>query len=65
MNGRYVIRIGKYYISRVREEYGSADITLEQSLREAMFMNLEGAKRLKENFGGEIVKMKLEMEPVE
>lgn len=65
MNGKYVIRMGNYYISRVMEEYNSADITLEQGLKDAKLMNLEGAKRLKDKIGGEIVKLKVEMELVE
>lgn len=65
MNGKYVVKMGEYYICKALEYSNSADIILERGLKDAKLMNLEGAKRLKEKIGGEIVKLKVEMEPVE
>jgi len=65
MNGKYVIRMGKYYVSSKREKINSMDITLEKDLRDACFMGFGDAMFYKSEFGGDVLKINLELEEVE
>ena len=65
MNGKHIIRMGNHYVRRAKTEGTSINIILVKELKYANLMNLEGAERLKEKIGGEIVKLKVEMEIVE
>ena len=65
MNGKYVIKIGGYYLSGRNEGCNSVDLFLEKDLRDAELFGLEEALCLKGSYGGEIVKINLELEELE
>lgn len=57
MNGKYVIRMGKYYVSEVIEKTNSVDIILEKDLRDVKITRLEQAEIIKDKIGGKILKI--------
>ena len=64
MNGKYVIKMGEYYISSAREKENSVDIILERDLRDAKMTDLKQAMIIKDKVGGEILRINLELEEV-
>lgn len=64
MNGKYVIKMGEFYICKALEDPNSVDIFLERDLRDAKMTSLEQAKIITDKIGGKILKINLELEEV-
>lgn len=64
MNGRYVVKFGKGYLSQIREEATRAEIYVVIEIKKAKFLELEQALKIKESHGGKVLKINLDLEEV-
>ena len=64
MNGKHVVKFGKGYLSRIREEATQAAIYVVIEINKAKFMELDQALKIKESHGGKVLKINLDLEEV-
>lgn len=64
MNGKYVVKFGKCYLNRIRENVTSAEIHVVIEINKAKFLELDRALKIKETYGGKVLKIDLELEEV-
>lgn len=66
MDGKYVVKMGEYYLSyiRGRNDDSSVDMTLEKDVRDAKLMSLHTANETQKLFGGKVLRINLELEEV-
>lgn len=64
MNSKYVVKFGKGYLSRIREEATRAEIYVVIEINKAKFMELDQALKIKESHGGKVLKINLDLEEV-
>lgn len=64
MNGKYVVKFGKGYLSQIKQSITYAEINIAFRIVEADFLELDQALKVKEKFGGKVLKIDLELEEV-
>lgn len=66
MDGKYVVKMGDYYLSYIRgkNDDSSIDMTLEKDVRDAKMMLLHKANEAQKLFGGKVLRINLELEEV-
>lgn len=64
MDGKYVVKFGRGYLRHIKENVTFAEITIVLAIDKADFLELDQALKIKEKFGGKVLKIGLELEEV-
>lgn len=65
MNGKYVVKMGKRFFISAENYIGDKRVNVSSDIREAnMFLSIENARKISEEYGGKVFKIDLELEEV-
>lgn len=65
MNGKYVVKIGKYFLMSTGQSINGYSLIVTTYVRLAKTYDLEKANELASKFGGKVMKINLELEEVD